>query len=551
MPRYIEEWEVSKAVQNRTPKASDRANLIARMEAGEQLSQDELKIVAGKQDVAVKPKLANASPREIALSAKRQYKASVKEVNNTINDLNLIQNDIKTTLGYYDINPATGTSQAQDEANQAFVNALAGAYGVNTSDFTISDTGVIVPTRDINEIAADYYGKQGTRLVQEAKTFEEAAKAAEIIAAKDVKDLDVNPDYPLPDPDSDLSIDPDTGEAATQFVEWEYNADFTKRRAKYFNSITGEFTYDDWEDAPKTKEDFDAEQAAIVAQETELNQKRDAFALIEATMRSYGFDETELKEIIDYIQAGILNPKLGANQLVLQLRQLDSYKKRFAGNEQRRARGLNALSEEQYLQQEKDYAQYLRYYGQGRLANREQYATFIGNDIAPTELKGRLDVAVTRLDMADPGIVKQLKEYYPSINDADIVSYFLNPQDTLPELERKTTVAEIGAAARTQGLSTGLSTAERLASLGVDQQAAIAGYGKIAEILPEAGKLSAIYGYGLEGYGQAEGEQEVFEKLASAQRKRKRLEGREIAAFSGSSGINKASLGGPAIAGQL
>jgi hypothetical protein len=66
-------------------------------------------------------------------------------------------------------------------------------------------------------------------------------------------------------------------------------------------------------------------------------------------MQSYGFNAEELKELSTYIQAGLLNPKLGPEQLILQLRQLPVYKARFDGNEQRRARGLNALTEANYL----------------------------------------------------------------------------------------------------------------------------------------------------------------------------------------------------------
>ncbi len=93
--------------------------------------------------------------------------------------------------------------------------------------------------------------------------------------------------------------DPDykPGGGGNQFVEYEYSKDFKKRRAKYFNSATGAFSYGEWEDAPMTKEEYDAQQAKKIAEEKALNEKRDAFALIEATMRSYGFTESELKEL--------------------------------------------------------------------------------------------------------------------------------------------------------------------------------------------------------------------------------------------------------------
>jgi hypothetical protein len=61
--------------------------------------------------------------------------------------------------------------------------------------------------------------------------------------------------------------------------------------------------------------------------------------------------------------------------------------------------------------------------------------------------------------------------------------------------------------------------------------------------LPTAEKLSGIYGTTLDKYGLEEGEQEVFNTLASAQRKRQRLIGREAAEFSGQSGISRSALG--------
>ncbi len=337
---------------------------------------------------------------------------------------------------------------------------------------------------------------------------------------------------------ADPDYNPNTGGGGPQFVEYEYSKDFKKRRAKFFNSTTGTFTYGEWEDAPLTKEDFDAQQARILAEERALNEKRDAFALIESTMRSYGFSEEELKELTAYIQGGLLNPRLGPEQLVLQLRQLPSYKARFAGNEERRARGLNALSEANYLLQESAYAETLRQYGLQRFVNRTQFATFIGNDISNTEVGRRVKTAVERLQMGDPAILRQLRSYY-AITDSDIVSYFLNPKEVLPELEAKTTTAEIGATAGQYGLDTGLARATDLERYGVDLERARRGYSNIAQVLPRTTTLSDIYKQAGIDYTQTTAEEEEFKGLASAKRARERLAGLETAAFGGASGATR------------
>ena len=259
-------------------------------------------------------------------------------------------------------------------------------------------------------------------------------------------------------------------------------------------------------------------------------------------MRSYGFSEDELKELNTYIQAGLLNPKLGPEQLVLQLRQLPVYKARFAGNEERRARGLNALSEANYLLQESAYAETLRQYGLQRFVNRTQFATFIGNDISNTEVGRRVKTAVERLQMGDPAILRQLRSYY-AITDSDIVSYFLNPKEVLPELESKVTTAEIGATAGQFGLDTGLGRASDLERYGVDLERARRGYSNIAQVLPRTTTLSDIYKQAGIDYTQTTAEEEEFKGLASAKRAREKLVGLETAAFSGTSGLGRNALG--------
>jgi hypothetical protein len=340
---------------------------------------------------------------------------------------------------------------------------------------------------------------------------------------------------------ADPDYDPNKGSGGPQFVEYEYSKDFKKRRAKYFNSATGTFTYGEWEDAPLTKEDFDAQQAKILAEERALNEKRDSFALIEATMRSYGFSEDELKELNAYIQAGLLNPKLGPEQLVLQLRQLPVYKARFAGNEERRARGLNAISEANYLLQESAYAETMRQYGVQRFANRNQYATFIGNDISNTEVSKRVKTAVERLQMGDPAILRQLRTYY-GITDSDIVSYFLNPKEVLPELEAKTTTAEIGATAGQFGLNTDLARASDLERYGVTLDRARKGYSNIAPAVKEGKVISDIFKETGIDYNQTLAEQEEFKGLASARRARERLSGLQAAAFGKDAALTTGSL---------
>jgi hypothetical protein len=293
----------------------------------------------------------------------------------------------------------------------------------------------------------------------------------------------------------------------------------------------------------KTKEEYDAEQLALAEEERKANERKDAFAAIESTIKSYGFNESELKEINDYLTKTLINPKIGPNQALLDMRELGAYKTRFAGNETLAKNGFNRLSEADYLQQEDAYGQKLTEYGVGSLGNRAQFATLIGNKVSVTEVGKRAALAVDRVKNADPAIMTTLKRFYTGITDADLVGYFLNPKQQLPELERKVVTGEIGAASKEYGLNDlSLARAQEFAALGIDQAGARKGYEQIAEKLPRGSFLSSISPEDQIAYNQQLAEDATLKGTASAKRKEEQLKAKEITRFLGSSGAAKGAF---------
>lgn len=320
--------------------------------------------------------------------------------------------------------------------------------------------------------------------------------------------------------------------AAGTSAGYELSADGKQRRQK-FHDGKGGFTYGAFEANPDYKD-------------TGSTERRDSFALIKSTLKTYGFTEAEIAELSAFIEAGLSNAKMGPEQLKLDMRELPIYKARFAGNTTRVTAGLNALSESDYLQQENDYSEILKMYGVGNLSSRAQFSSLIGGNISVTETTKRVDAAVKRVKNADPAVLTTLRTLYPNITDTDIVSYFLKPTEMLPELERKTTVAEIGATATQFGMKeTGLANLTRFEDLqkyGVTLASARAGYGNIAEELPGATKLGNVYSETGITYGQAEAEAEQFKDSAEAKRKKEKLIDTEKSSFKGSAGLNTGGL---------
>jgi hypothetical protein len=258
----------------------------------------------------------------------------------------------------------------------------------------------------------------------------------------------------------------------------------------------------------------------------------DAYAIIQRTLEDNG-----LGTLVGVVQ-GYMDRGLGSNQAALELRKEPAYQKRFAGNEARRKAGLNVLSEAEYLALEDSYMKTLKSFGIVNelgtdLSTRQaNMANLISGDVDAIEFKDRVDAVVTRVRNADKTTKDTFGAFF-GIKDEDLISYFLNPEQNLPKLQEKVTAAEIGAAAITQNLATSKDAATALAQLGITQESARTGYEAIGEVLPTGSKLGQIYG---DQYTQQMAEQEVFQGLASAKRKRQQLAEREVASFSGSSG---------------
>ncbi len=278
--------------------------------------------------------------------------------------------------------------------------------------------------------------------------------------------------------------------------------------------------------------------AAATEAAKKLAERQSAFDVLRAEMDALG-----LAALVEPLR-GLIQKDVSPSEFAVELRQSEAYKARFAANEGRLKKGLRVLTPGEYLRVEDAYRQTLRTYGLKQFDNDQYVRQFIENDISAAELSDRVATAVQRVQNADPAISRTLRDYY-GIGQTDLVAYVLDPNQQLQKIQRQVAAAEIGVAARKQGLEAGVTVAEQLAAQGITEAQAQKGYATIADILPTSEKLSQIYGTTLEGYSQTEAEQEVFNTLASAQRKRQRLVSREVAEFTGQAGVGRGSLATP------
>ncbi len=292
---------------------------------------------------------------------------------------------------------------------------------------------------------------------------------------------------------------------------------------------------------------YAADQATAIEKARVQGERVSAYALLESEFAKYG-----LSELAKTVKQLILDGT-PSSEMTIKLRNTPAYQTRFAGNTARLKAGKNLYDEATYLALENSMQQSFAAYGVSNLlgATREsqqaKLAVFIGGDISPTEVKGRIQLAVEEVNNR-PDILAAFQDYYPMITSTDLVSYFLNPEETATQLTTKIKSAKIGAAATRQGFVSNVLNSEDLAALGVTEEAANIGYKNVAAVLPEAEKLAAIEGT---SYSASEAEGAYLRNLESEQRKLRKLAERETARFSGLSGVNQTSLKSATRAGQI
>jgi hypothetical protein len=271
--------------------------------------------------------------------------------------------------------------------------------------------------------------------------------------------------------------------------------------------------------------------------------RQSAYDLLYSEFDRYGLGSL-VAPLKDLITSGV-----SPSEFTLRLRETEAYKKRFAANEARIKKGLRALSENEYIRNEDAYQEVMRrrglppeYYATGDLGVQKGFEALLAGDVSSTELEDRIVTAQDRVLNANPEIARTLKQFYPGISNGDILAYSLDPVNAINAIKRKITTAEIGTAAKQEGLTTGLTRAEELATMGVTGATAAQGYKTIGGGLQRGSQLASIYGE--DAYNQATAEQEVFGLAGApeARKQRQKITGLEKATFSGQTGLTSGAL---------
>ncbi|MGY0232754.1 hypothetical protein [Longispora urticae] len=266
--------------------------------------------------------------------------------------------------------------------------------------------------------------------------------------------------------------------------------------------------------------------------------EQNAYDVMIQTLRDYGLESLGPK-LMDFLRQGHTQ-----DQVSVLLQQTDEYKKRFAGNEDRRKAGLPVLSPREYLDVERSYRQIMSAAGlpPNFYDQPEDFSGWIGKDVSPTEIKSRVDEASYAVATLNPA-TKELWQQWHGVGPSDMTAYFLDQNRHLPELERLSRGVTLGAAVKGTGGTITEDQATRyagyLGTSGVNPQY----MGQLTQQFAQAASsgqfLSGVY---QDQYTMDDAAADTLGGDAAAKEKRRRLGKREEAEFGGAGGAGKSSL---------
>lgn len=191
-----------------------------------------------------------------------------------------------------------------------------------------------------------------------------------------------------------------------------------------------------------------------------------------------------------------------------------------------------------FVKARNEYKQLLRLYGLSDIANNDSADKFLMNGVSADEAGARMQVAYNAVVYADAELKKQLKTYYPSLTDKDIVANILGVGKTIAELQQQISVAGIKAEESIAGLQSTIN-AEELVKQGITRERARAGFQNIA------GSLANVQAAAVRAGQDASTIQTELEKeqlLGLRSKRRAQLAAREQGMLAGQSGAGQTAL---------
>lgn len=230
------------------------------------------------------------------------------------------------------------------------------------------------------------------------------------------------------------------------------------------------YNYDTDPDTMRMREQQRYETSVRNAEESRRQQS--AIATMKGLLESYG-----LNALYDRV-VGFIKEGYDPDAISILIRTTPEYKQRFPAMEALGRKG-RSISEAEYIDYERTASGLERRYGipEGMLMG--SVTDLLTNEVSASELNDRVLLASSAAIQAPDDVKNTFMDYY-GIGPGGLTAYFLDPDKATPLLEKQYATGIIGTEARRQGVEMDVYGSENLASLGVTQEQAREGFGRVA-----------------------------------------------------------------------
>jgi hypothetical protein len=229
----------------------------------------------------------------------------------------------------------------------------------------------------------------------------------------------------------------------------------------------------------RTQEEIDAairdEQRAYeekLRAEQRAREQRQIAETVKAVFSQFGL--SSLNSVID----DYARKDYSAASIEIMLRQTSQYKQRFPAMEALAAKN-RAITEAEYIDYERTAASLERQYGLPATMLTGRVTDLLTNEVSASEMNDRVVLAASAAIQAPEDFRQTMRDYY-DIDTGGLTAYFLDPQVATPLLEKQYASSLIGVEARRQGVGIDVYGAENLQELGISQDEARTGFGRVA-----------------------------------------------------------------------
>jgi hypothetical protein len=208
--------------------------------------------------------------------------------------------------------------------------------------------------------------------------------------------------------------------------------------------------------------------------------QRDAYLQLQTVLNEYGL--TGLNQMA---WDAILNGD-SQERILFNLRGTEVYKNRFKGMALRKAAGMTAISEKEYMEYERSVRQLMAEAGLpvDFYDTPDDFASLIGKDLSIREISRRTSDMFARAMAAPLAVTQAFADWFGADGTHALAMYFMNPEKALPVLEMELSTAEVGGTGRRFGINVGKERSEEVARLGLAPGTVEQRFAQIASISP-------------------------------------------------------------------